>query len=84
MARLTGLKFQTGFWNKSSENQVVDYMERDSARGAIQPGLKKAREHAYLLCFRTSVNFLTEISVLRPGPGNGERGTGNRERESGN
>ena len=38
--RLTGLKFQTGFWNKSSENQVVDYMERDSARGAIQPGLK--------------------------------------------
>ena len=31
-ARLTGLKFQTGFWNKSSENQVVDYMERDSAR----------------------------------------------------
>ena len=35
-----GLKFQTGFWNKSSENQVVDYMERDSARGAIQPGLK--------------------------------------------
>ena len=26
-----GLKFQTGFWNKSSENQVVDYMERDSA-----------------------------------------------------
>ena len=39
-ARLTGLKFQTGFWNKSSENQVVDYMESDSARGAIQPGLK--------------------------------------------
>ena len=38
--RLTGLKFQIGFWNKSSENQVVDYMERDSARGAIQPGLK--------------------------------------------
>ena len=35
-----GLKFQTGFWNKSSQNQVVDYMERDSARGAIQPGLK--------------------------------------------
>ena len=27
-----GLKFQPGFWNKSSENQVVDYMERDSAR----------------------------------------------------
>ena len=100
-ARLTGLKFQTGFWNKSSENQVVHYMERDSARGAIQPGLKllarysqiglgfsarpngqknpcnryhffspgckKEREHAYLLCFRTSVNFLTEIGVLRPG-----------------
>ena len=39
-AQLTGLKFQTGFRNKSSENQVVDYMERDSARGAIQPGLK--------------------------------------------
>ena len=39
-ARLTALKFQTGFWNKSSDNQVVDYMERDSARGALQPGLK--------------------------------------------
>ena len=35
-----GLIFQTGFWNKSSENQVVDYMERDSVRGAIQSGLK--------------------------------------------
>ena len=33
----------------------------------FQPGLKKEREHAYLLCFRTSVNFLTEIGVLRPG-----------------
>ena len=30
-------------------------------------GLKKEREHAYLLCFRTSVNFLTEIGVLGPG-----------------
>ena len=39
-ARLNTLKFQTGFWNKSSENQVVDYMDRDSGRGAIQPGLK--------------------------------------------
>ena len=85
--RLTRLKFQTGLWNKSSENQVVNYMERDSARGTIQPGLKnlaqysqtglgfsarsnglkKEREHAYLLCFRTSVNFLTEIGVLHPG-----------------
>ena len=35
----------------------------DSARGAIQLKLKKEREHAYLLCFRTSVNFLTEICV---------------------
>ena len=104
MANFPGLKFQTGFWNKSSENQIVDYMERDSARGAIDPGLKilarysqtglgfsarpngpehlkkshvmekelqpgpkKEREHAYWLCFRTSVNFLTEICVLRPG-----------------
>ena len=31
-AQLTLLKFQTGFWNKSSENQVVDYIKRDSAR----------------------------------------------------
>ena len=99
-----GLKFQPGLWNKSSENQIVDYMERDSARGAIQPGLKilarysqtglgfsvrpngpenlkkshvietefqprpkKEREHAHWLCFRTSVNFLTEICILRPG-----------------
>ena len=66
-ALLTELKFQTGFWNKSSENQIVDYMEKDSARGAIQSGLKKECEHAYLLCFRTSVNFLTEISVFRRG-----------------
>ena len=35
-----GLKFQPGFWNKSSENQIVDYLERDSARGTIQPVLK--------------------------------------------
>ena len=35
-----GMKFQTGFWDKSSENQIVDYMERDSARRAIQSGLK--------------------------------------------
>ena len=27
-----GLKFQTGFWNKSSDKQVVDYIEKDSAR----------------------------------------------------
>ena len=33
----------------------------------FQPGLKKEREHAYLLYFRTSVNLLTEIGVLRPG-----------------
>ena len=31
-ARLTGLKFQPGFWKKSSWNQIVDYMERNSAR----------------------------------------------------
>ena len=79
-------------------------MERDSAQGAIQPGLKilaqyaqtrlgfsarpnwpenlekfhvietefqpgpkREREHAHWLCFGTSVNFLTEICVLRPG-----------------
>ena len=35
-----GLKFQPGFCNKSFENQIVDYMEKDSARGAIQPRLK--------------------------------------------
>ena len=32
-----------------------------------QTGLKKECEHVYLLCFRTLVNFLTEISVLHPG-----------------
>jgi len=31
-AQLTRLKFQTSFWKKSSENQIVNYMERDSAR----------------------------------------------------
>ena len=33
----------------------------------IQPGLKKERGHAHRLCFRTSVNFLMEIWVLRLG-----------------
>ena len=33
-------EFQPVFCNKSFENQTVDYMEKDSARGAIQPGLK--------------------------------------------
>ena len=33
----------------------------------FQPGPKKEREHAHQLCFRTSVNFLTEICVLRLG-----------------
>ena len=37
---LTGLKFSPGFGNKSSQNQIADYMERDSARGTIQPGTK--------------------------------------------
>ena len=104
-ARLHGefhprLKFQTGFWNKSCENQVVDYMERDSARGAIHLGLKilarysqtglgfsarpnglknpcnryhffspgwKRSASMRICCFRTAVNFLTEIGILRPG-----------------
>ena len=33
-------EFQPSFWNKSSYNQIVDYMEIFSARNAIQPGLK--------------------------------------------
>ena len=67
--------------------------ERDSALGAIQPGIlnrarifspgkrawksgkvsciqpgpKKEHEHAHWLCFRTSVNFLSEICVLHLG-----------------
>ena len=36
-------------------------------RNRISPGPKNEREHAHWLCFRTSVNFLTEICVLRPG-----------------
>ena len=51
-ARLTGLKFQPGFLNKSSENQVLDYMERDSARGAMQPGLKILARY-----FQTGLGF---------------------------
>ena len=74
-----GLTFQTGFWSKSPENQIVDYMERDSARGAIQSGLKILARYSQTglgfhvietefqhLCFRTSVNFLSEFCVLRP------------------
>ena len=75
------LKFQLGFWNKSSENQIVDYMDRDSARPngpenlkkshvietEFQPRRKKEHEHAHWLCFRISVNFFTEICVFRPG-----------------
>ena len=33
----------------------------------FQPGLKKEREHGHQLCFYISVNFLTQICVLRPG-----------------
>ena len=34
-AQLTGLKSQPGFRNKSSENQIVDYLEMGSARAQI-------------------------------------------------
>ena len=33
-------EFQPGFWNKFSWNQIGDYMQKDSSRAAIQPGLK--------------------------------------------
>ena len=39
-----GLKFQPGFWNNSSRNQIGDYMEKDLARAAIQPGLKNLKK----------------------------------------
>ena len=68
-ARLHG-EFQPGWpgWNfrPASETNPLKTKLSITWRG-IQPGLKKEREHAYLSCFRTSVNFLTEISVLRPG-----------------
>ena len=35
-----GLKFQPRFWNKSSSNEIADFMEKDSAWCAIQHGLK--------------------------------------------
>ena len=34
---------------------------------SFHPEPKKEREHAHRLCFRTSVKFLMEICVLRPG-----------------
>ena len=40
LARLAGLNFQPGFWNKSSKIQTGDYMEKDSTGSATQPGLK--------------------------------------------
>ena len=33
----------------------------------FHPGLKKERDHTHRLCFRSSVNFLMEICVLRQG-----------------
>ena len=57
-----GLKLQPGFWNKSSQNQVVDYMERDSARGVIQPGLKiLARSTQTGLGFSARANGLKNL-----------------------
>ena len=33
----------------------------------FHPGPKQERQHAHRLCFRTSVNLLMEICILRPG-----------------
>ena len=56
-ARLTGLKFQPGFCNKSFENQIIDYMEMDSARAELRPGLNPSPCNRQLgfqrICFRS-------------------------------
>ena len=54
--------FQTGlgFPAKRAEKSMYSL-------SLFQPRLKKEREHMYLLCFCTSVNFHVEICILRPG-----------------
>ena len=61
--RLQGEGFSPGCSSARAENLKKSHVIETE----FQPGPKKEREHAHLLCFRTSVNFLTEICVLRPG-----------------
>ena len=59
--QITGLGFSARP-NGLKNTQKVHVIEMK-----FQPGLKKEREHAHQLCFRISVNFLTQICVLCPG-----------------
>ena len=39
-ARLAGLRFQSGFWKKSSWNESSNYMKKVSAQDEFHPGMK--------------------------------------------
>ena len=63
-AKILARYFQTGLEFSARPNGLKNPCNRYHF---FLPGPKKQREHAHRLCFRTSVNFLMEICVLRPG-----------------
>ena len=58
---------QTGLGFSAWPNGPGNLKKSHEIETEFQHGPKKEREHAPWLCFCTSVNFLTEICVLRPG-----------------
>ena len=58
---------QTGLGFSARPNGPENLKKSHVMETESQPGPRKELEHAHWLCFRTSVNFLTEICVLRPG-----------------
>ena len=44
-----------------------DYLVKNPSLWFFHPGPKKECQHVHRLCFRSSVKFLMEICVLRPG-----------------
>ena len=63
--RLPGLKILDRFLGFSAQTNGLNNLF--NRYHFFSPGLKKEREHAHLLCFCTSVNFLGEICVLPSG-----------------
>ena len=58
---------QTGLGFSARPNGPENLKKSHVIETEFQPGPKKERERAHWQCFRTSVNFLTEICGLRPG-----------------
>ena len=67
MLKIPARYSQTGLGLSARPNGSENLKKPHVIETEFQPGPKNEREHAHWLCFRTSVNFLTEICVLRPG-----------------